>query len=114
MARYVPGRVDLLHVRAGDAFSVTFRFGEEVDLTGLAATAHVRKETDANATVLAFTDAEAVIAGQDITLSKDSDATAALVPGLYVFDVQVQTPDTPDVQTLVFGEFHVLQNVTRP
>lgn len=113
MPRYIPGRVDLLHVRAGDAFSVTFRFEAEVVLTGLEAKAHVRKETDATPTLLEFTGAAAVISGQDITLSKDSAAMAALAPGRYVYDVQVQTPSTNDVQTLVFGEFVVLQNVTR-
>lgn len=113
MPRYIPGRIDLLHVRAGDALSITFQFDDVVDLTGLEAKAHVRKETDATATLLAFTGAEAVISGQNITISKDSSATATLPPGRYVYDVQVQTPSTPDVQTLVFGEFIVLQNVTR-
>lgn len=113
MPRYIPGRIDLLHVRAGDAFSVTFRFGEEVDLTGLEAKAHVRKETDAAAALVTFTGATAVISGQDITISQDSTVMAALAPGRYVYDVQVQTPSTPDVQTLVFGDFTVLQNVTR-
>lgn len=113
MPRYVPARIDLLQVRAGDAMEVTFRFDPPVNLSGLEGLAHVRTTPDATTTVLEFTDINLYMTPTDISLVKDSAAMAALRPGRYVYDIQVKSPGLEDVQTLVYGDFIVVKNVTR-
>jgi len=104
-------------IRMGDTetISVTIQdsAGAAVDISGRSYAAQIRSNAD-DTTVLA-TFACAVVSGPAGTLSATltSTQTAALTPGVGVWDLQETNPVGPVVTTLLAGQVTIVQDVTR-
>jgi hypothetical protein len=81
---------------------------------------HVRETVEANTTILVLTTENdritlgntANTAGQ-ITLSVDANTMANVTAGQYVYDLELENPDTDEVWAIVEGNFVVKAEVTR-
>jgi hypothetical protein len=81
---------------------------------------HVRETVDAANTILVLTTANdrislgstANTAGQ-ITLSVDASTMSNVAAGQYVYDLELENPDTDEVWAIIEGNFVVKAEVTR-
>lgn len=99
------------------AFSAFYKDPDSVaiDVTGYSARMQARAEYDSDEVSLDLT----VGAGITITVALGkfrveipNEATAAMVPGVYVYDLEITTPDGYK-RKLVFGKITILAEVTK-
>lgn len=86
--------------------------GDALNLTNYSAASQLRKSyysTTATSFVVAVSNA---INGE-LTISLDSNTTANLTPGRYLYDVVITSPDSNTVTRIVEGIATVLPGVTR-
>ncbi|GHB63970.1 hypothetical protein [Persicitalea jodogahamensis] len=98
-----------LRVRRGDTFEENLEVIGDFILPIAQAKMQVRKYgSDFR---VAF-EPDVYIDGRDILFSKSAGATKSLVPGSYVYDVEV-TDGEGDTTTIREGKFEVIQDVSR-
>lgn len=87
-----------------------------INLTGYTARMHVRETAASNTTILTLTTEDTRIAlggtSGTVTLNVAANVTANLIPGLYVYDLEVVSGGG-EVTRLVEGNFNVKAEVTR-
>lgn len=100
-------------VDAGSTFEtrifVTDAYGEVIDLTGYTGASQMRKHYQSTAKIDFSTTIEANTG--TIVLGLDANTSANIVPGRYVYDVEIQKANT--VSRIVEGIVTVTPNVTR-
>lgn len=86
--------------------------GEFTDLTGYTVRAQMRK-TYTSQTAYDFEAVVADAAAGALTITLNAAATAALKPGRYVYDIEIESPNQK-VTRVVEGQIEVTPRVTRP
>jgi hypothetical protein len=106
-----------LQIRVGDTETVSVTILDEneqpVDITGRSYAAQIRTTTDASTALATFTCAIVSGPAGTLTATLSSATTAALTPGLGVWDLQETNPIGPVVITLLAGPVTIVQDVTR-
>lgn len=101
-------QVNILNVRRGDTFEVSFLIADTVDLAGYTARSQVRKKaTDLDVAL----ELDVELDGQMVMLHKAA-SHMNLASGAYVYDVEFMDAQGQKV-TLMGGRFEVLYDVTR-
>jgi len=104
-----------LYADQGSYFSTVVNVGSlgafEVDLTGYAVRGKIRKSYSSFNSV-DFTAAVIDAAAGQIEISLESDVTAAMKPGRYLYDVEIVNTISSRVQRIVEGQFEVMPGVT--
>ena len=106
-------RVTVSGLVAGDTWRIVIPIAGFVTADGMTALAHLRRTVADTTVVLAFSSAAGTIlfeAGQ-ITLLASAAATAAVPPGIYVWDLRLTQGDETD--TPMGGQMIVRARVTR-
>lgn len=102
-------------VRVGDTESLTLNLqnsdGTPINVTGRTYAAQIRATADATTVLASFTCAISNAAGGVVTATLPAATTAALTPGVGVWDLQ-ETNGTV-VTTLLAGPVTITQDVTR-
>lgn len=102
-------------VRVGDTESLTLNLqnsdGTPINVTGRTYAAQIRSTPDSTTVLASFTCAISNAAGGVVTATLPASTTAALTPGVAVFDLQ-ETNGTV-VTTLLAGPVTITQDVTR-
>ena len=102
-------------VRTGDtetiSVTITDETGAAVDIEGRAYAAQIRANASDTAVLATFTCAITDAAAGKLTATLSAASTAALTPGLAVWDLQETSGTT--VTTLLAGQVTIVQDVTR-
>jgi len=104
-----------LTVRIGDTETITLNLqdaaGAAINVTGRTYAAQIRSTPDSTTVLASFTCAISNAAGGVVTATLPASTTAALTPGVAVFDLQETNGAT--VTTLLAGPVTITQDVTR-
>ena len=109
-----------LYIEQGATFGISITlddaYGHNYDLTNATASGQIRKSYySANATAVFATTVDAT--SSTIALSLDSNTTANIAPGRYVYDTKISFPGVantaPTVIRVLEGVVDVSPNVTR-
>jgi len=104
-----------LEIRIGDTETVSVTILDEneqpVNITGRSYAAQIRTTTDASTALATFTCAIVSGPAGTLTATLSATTTAALTPGLAVWDLQETSGTT--VTTLLAGPVTIVQDVTR-
>ena len=104
-----------LTIRVGDTETVTLYLqdvnGAAINVTGRTYAAQIRSTADATSVLATFTCAISNAAGGIVTATLPAATTAALTPGVAVFDLQETNSGV--VTTLLAGPVTIVQDVTR-
>jgi len=104
-----------LTVRIGDTETITLNLqdanGTAINVTGRTYAAQIRSTADSTTVLASFTCAISNAAGGVVTATLPAATTAALTPGVAVFDLQETNGAT--VTTLLAGPVTITQDVTR-
>ncbi len=111
-----PGKMTM-RIRRGDSYAAvaTWTRGAPavpVDLAGATVAAQIRADADSSAILATIAATVTNAAGGVITLALTPVQTAALTPGVAVWDLQVSLSPT-DVHTILAGPVIVERDVTR-
>ena len=112
-----PGRYNIT-VYTGTTFSLASVWkinGNAVDLTGYSADMQVRAATDTSIIIELSTSNSRVVITPNLgqtTLNLTATETAALAPGIYVYDLNL-TASNGDVNKILAGNFVVIASVTQ-
>ena len=124
MSCCAPAGIYNITSRQGATFSRVITWTDSAktprEIGGWTARMHVRETVEANTTILVLTTENdritlgntANTAGQ-ITLSVDANTMANVTAGQYVYDLELENPDTDEVWAIVEGNFVVKAEVTR-
>ena len=119
-----PAGIYNITARQGATFSRVITWTDSAktpyDIAGWTGRMHVRETVDAANTIITLTTANSRIslgstantAGQ-ITLSVDATTMANVAAGQYVYDLELENPDTDEVWAIIEGNFVVKAEVTR-
>lgn len=104
-----------LTVRIGDTETVTLNLqdadGAAINITGRTYAAQIRETADSSTVLASFTCAISNGAGGVMTATLPAATTAALTPGVAVWDLQETNSGV--VTTLLAGPVTIVQDVTR-
>lgn len=99
------------------SLALTYKDGnnDPINLTGCTARMQVRQRFDSGSTILSLTNTSGLALGTTngrIVITISATATAALEPGDFIYDLEIQSADTA-VTRIIQGKFKTRPEVTR-